>query len=208
VITIFRDSGDGVRNSSSPVLPREIIWIDLLNPTKEETTFVELRTKVRVPSIEMLSEIETSSRLAVDHGAVYLSIPAVAEGNTADAYLSPTGFILTNSELVTIRFAPLSTFDAITKQVGQDETIQSSAAVYTTLLEAMVDRGADVLELLGAELNKVSKSVFRADRSRQKQIVCSNNVLRRALTAVVPPATDWPWRVTRCLGSAGSLLSC
>jgi magnesium transporter len=169
---------------------------------------VELRNQVRVPSIEMLSEIETSSRLAVDHGAVYLSIPAVAEGDTADAYLFPTGFILTNSVLVTIRFAPLSTFDAITKQVGQDETIQSSAAVYTTLLEAMVDRGADVLELLGAELNKVSKSVFRADRSRQKQIVCSNNVLRRALTAVVPPATDWPWRVTRCLGSAGSLLSC
>jgi magnesium transporter len=67
------------------VLPRDFIWIDLLNPTKEETTFVEARTKVRIPSIEMLSEIETSSRLAVDHGVVYLSIPAVAEGDTADA---------------------------------------------------------------------------------------------------------------------------
>lgn len=80
---------------------------------------MESRTKVRVPSIEMLSEIETSSRLAVDHGVAYLSIPAVAEGDTADAYLSPTGFILTNNVLVRIRFAPLPTFDAITKQVGQ-----------------------------------------------------------------------------------------
>jgi magnesium transporter len=172
------------RNSSSPELPRSVIWIDLLNPTKEETTFVELRTKVRVPSIEMLSEIETSSRLAVDHGVVYLSIPAVAEGDTADAYLSPTGFILTNSVLVTIRFAPLSTFDAITKQVGQDETLQSSAAVFTALLEAMVDRGADVLERLGADLNKVSKTVFRGDPSRPKHVVRSNNVMRRALTTV------------------------
>jgi magnesium transporter len=48
----------------------------------------------------------------------------------------------------------------------------------------MVDRGADVLELLGAELNKVSKSVFRGDPSRPKHMVRSNNVLRRALTAV------------------------
>jgi magnesium transporter len=184
VITIFRDSADVARNSSSPELPRSVIWIDLLNPTKEETTFVELRTKVRVPSIEMLSEIETSSRLAVDHGVVYLSIPAVAEGDTADAYLSPTGFILTNSVLVTIRFAPLSTFDAITKQVGQDETLQSSAAVFTALLEAMVDRGADVLERLGADLNKVSKTVFRGDPSRPKHVVRSNNVMRRALTTV------------------------
>jgi magnesium transporter len=132
----------------------------------------------------MLSEIETSSRLAVDHGVVYLSIPAVAEGDTADAYLSPTGFILTNSVLVTIRFAPLSTFDAITKQVGQDETLQSSAAVFTALLEAMVDRGADVLERLGADLNKVSKTVFRGDPSRPKHVVRSNNVMRRALTTV------------------------
>ena len=113
MLTIFRDSTDFVRNSSSPELPRDVIWIDLLNPSKEETTFVEMRTKVRIPSIEMLSEIETSSRLAVDHGVVYLSIPAVAQGDTADAYLSPTGFILTKSVLVTIRFAPLSTFDAI-----------------------------------------------------------------------------------------------
>jgi magnesium transporter len=177
VLTIFRDSADVARSSSLPELPRDVIWIDLLNPTKEETTFVESRTKVRIPSIEMLSEIETSSRLAVDHGVVYLSIPAVAQGDSVDAYLSPTGFILTNRVLVTIRFSPLSTFNAVTKQVTQDETLQR-------LLEAMVDRGADVLELLGAELNNVSKSVFRGDPSRPKHIVRSNNVLRRALTAV------------------------
>jgi magnesium transporter len=184
VLTIFRDSEDVARSSSLPELPRDVVWIDLLNPTEEETTFVESRTKVRIPSVEMLSEIETSSRLAVDHGVVYLSIPAVAQGDTADAYLSPTGFILTNRVLVTIRFSPLSTFDAVAKRVRQDGTLQTSTCVFTALLEAMVDRGADVLELLGAELNKVSKSVFRGDPSRPKHIVRSNNVLRHALTAV------------------------
>jgi magnesium transporter len=161
-----------------------VIWIDLLSPTNEETAFVESRTKVRIPSIESLSEIETSSRLAVDHGVVYLSIPAVAQGDTTDAYLSPTGFILTNSVLVTVRFAPLSTFDVVIEQVKQDQTLQCSAAIFAALLEVMVDRGADVLERLGAELNKVSTSVFRGDPSRPKHIVRSNNVLRRALISV------------------------
>jgi len=145
---------------------------------------VEARTKVRIPTIEALSEIESSSRTAVDHEIVYLSIPAVAQGDTADAYLSPTGFILTKTVLITVRFASLSTFDAVTEQVRQDKTLRSAAAVFTALLEATVDRGADVLERLGAELGKVSKSVFRGDPSRPKHTMRSNNALRRALTAV------------------------
>jgi magnesium transporter len=184
VLTFFRDTAGLARSSSSPKLPDEVIWIDLLNPTNEETTLVELRTKVRIPSIEALNEIESSSRLAVDREVLYLSIPAVAQGDTADAYLSPTGFILTRGFLITVRFAPLSTFDIVADQVRKDETLRSAADVFTTLLEAMVDRGADVLERLGAELGKVSKSVFRGDPSRPKQIVRSNNALRRALIAV------------------------
>ena len=91
MLTFFRDTAGFARSSSLPELSDDVIWIDLLNPTKEETTLVELRIKVRIPSIESLNEIESSSRLAVDREVLYLSIPAVAQGETADAYLSPTG---------------------------------------------------------------------------------------------------------------------
>jgi magnesium transporter len=132
----------------------------------------------------LLREIESSSRLVVDHEVVYLSVPAVAQGDTPDAHLSPTGYILAESVLVTVRFAALSTFDAVVEQVTKDKEIQSPVAVFVALLEATVDRGADVLERLGAELDKVSKSVFRGDPSRARYVVRSNNALRRALTAV------------------------
>jgi magnesium transporter len=72
----------------------------------------------------------------------------------------------------------------VTEKVKQDETIRSAPSVFTALLEAMVDRGADVLERLGAELTTVSKSVFRGDPSQPKHIVRSNAALRRALTSV------------------------
>jgi magnesium transporter len=165
-------------------LPRDVIWIDLLNPTAEESALVASQKKVRVPSLDSLREIESSSRLAVDHEVIYLSVPAVAQGDTPDAHLSPTGYILAGSVLVTIRFAALSIFDAVVEQVTKDKQLQSPVAIFVALMEATVDRGADVLERLGAELEKVSKSVFRGDPSRARHIVRSNNALRRALTAV------------------------
>jgi magnesium transporter len=173
-----------LEGSRSSGLPPNVIWIDLLNPTNEEKAFVSSRTNLHIPSIEALSEIESSSRLAVDQETVYLSVPTVAQADTIDAYLSPAGFVLCQSVLVTIRFSPLSIFNSVAERVRRDETLRTATAVFMTLLEAMVDRGADVLERLAAELNKVSKSVFRDDPSRSKHTARSSNALRRALVAV------------------------
>ena len=41
MLMIFRDTTGRIRDSSSSELPREVIWIDLLSPTDEETAFVE-----------------------------------------------------------------------------------------------------------------------------------------------------------------------
>jgi magnesium transporter len=184
MLRLFRDDGHNAPSAACAELPDHVIWIDLMNPTKEEAVFVEARARIRVPSMDSLSEIESTSRLSVDRDIIYLSVPAVAQGDTPDAYLSPAGFILTRSVLVTVRFAPLSTFDSLAERVKQDDRLNSATAVFVALLEAVVDRAADVLERLGGELTKVSKSVFRGDPSQARHIVRSNNALRRALLSV------------------------
>jgi magnesium transporter len=184
MLRMFRNGGEVDRGRPAKELPHEVIWIDLLNPTREETALVEGWTKLHIPSADSLSEIESSSRLAVDSDVISLSVPAVAQGDTPDAYLTPTGFILTRSVLVTVRFASLAIFDAVAEKVKANNNGQSAADVFTALLEAIVDRAADVLERLGGELTKVSKSVFRGDPSTPRHIVRSNNALRRVLLAV------------------------
>jgi magnesium transporter len=77
MLRVYRDIGSFL-TSSSTELPGAIIWIDLFNPTEQEKDFVESRTGVRIPSIEALSEIESSSRLVVERGTIYLSTPVVA----------------------------------------------------------------------------------------------------------------------------------
>jgi magnesium transporter len=52
------------------------------------------------------------------------------------------------------------------------------------LMEALVDRGADVLERLGSELDKISRSVFRGDPNKLNHAVRSTKTLRRTLSAI------------------------
>ena len=183
MLTIYRDATGSARAGAGK-LPDEVIWIDLLNPTEEEKAFVESRSGLRVPTTEALSEIESSSRLIVDHGVIYLSMPLVAQGDTADYHSSPAGFILSPSVLVTVRFADLSTFRTVAEKVSADESLRSSAGVFTALMEGLVDRGADVLERLAGELDKISKSIFRNDLSRKRNTMRANEMLRRALRDV------------------------
>src|SRR5215207_5559633 len=104
-------------------MPGEVIWIDLLNPTEGETAFVESRTGLRVPSAEALSEVEATSRLQLERGVLYLSTPVVAGSQSQEPMLSSAGFILSQRLLVTVRFAPLSTFDAAAALIRADEEL-------------------------------------------------------------------------------------
>jgi magnesium transporter len=184
VLTIYRDHDGSIRNNSAKTLPKDVFWIDLLNPIEDETAFVEGRTGLRVPSMAALSEIETSSRLILDHGVMYLSTTLVSLADKHDPVLTPVGFVLSEKLLVTVRFAELPSFQFVAKQVDGDDSIRSSAGVFTTLLEAIVDRGADVLEHLGADLDLISKAVFRGDPSKPHRTARTNKALRRTLATI------------------------
>ncbi len=110
--------------------------------------------------------------------------PLLQLRNSLDPFVSPAGFVLSRRVLVTIRFAELSTFAAVAERVQKDKALRSSAGVFVALVEALVDRGADVLERLGTELDRLSRSVFRGDPAKRLRTVRSTDALRNALSAV------------------------
>ncbi|HEX4410185.1 MAG TPA: magnesium transporter CorA family protein [Xanthobacteraceae bacterium] len=162
----------------------DAIWIDLLNATPDETRTVEHMLEIRIPNKESLSEIESSSRLIFNHGRLYLSAPSVRQDELGDAYLTPVGFIIDAKVLVTVRFTELPTFDAVAKRISTDDSLQNGMCVFTALLEAMVDRGADVLEQLGAATDTLSRDVFKGGLVRRKKPVRSSRRLREALQSI------------------------
>jgi magnesium transporter len=112
MLHVYRDTG-AFLTSPSTDLPGEIIWMDLVNPTEEEKSLVQTRARIRIPTKEALSEIETSSRLMAEGGTIYVSTPIVARGDTNEAFLSPLGLVLTKDVLVTVRFEETSIFDSL-----------------------------------------------------------------------------------------------
>lgn len=180
---MYRSQSDDWQNIGTE-LSSEIIWIDLLSPSPEEKQFVERMLKVRVPSEESLNEIEASSRLVYDHELLYLSSPAVRVDEFKEAYLTAVGFIIGPRVLVTVRFSAMPIFDHVAQRVTSDDSLENGMCVFTSLLEAMVDRGADVLEHLGITTDKLSRAVFKGGLVRSKRPVRSSRRLREALENV------------------------
>jgi magnesium transporter len=160
MLTLHARTGEAHQAPADPgtaTLTPEIVWVDLLQPSPSETAFVERASGLHLPSFEDLSEIETSSRLRAQHGVLYLSAPLVHSANAGDPRTTPVGFVLGPELLVTVRFEELTAFATF----GQEAPGTASEA-FAGLIEAIVDRNADILEHIAAELDTLSHRLFRS----------------------------------------------
>lgn len=140
--------------------PRKPIWIDLQQPTPAEEAVVESEHGIRIPTHAQLQEIESSSRLRVEGQTLLMSMPLGVQDNRFAAAPLPLGFVLTPDILVTVRYCDIHAFPDVQATLLRTHVDCSSAAVFASLLEAMVDFAADRLEQIGAELGAVSQQVF------------------------------------------------
>ncbi|HLJ21158.1 MAG TPA: magnesium transporter CorA family protein [Stellaceae bacterium] len=185
-----------VADLSASALPVNTVWIDLVDASAAEVGFVERATGLHVPTPTELSEIESSSRLRAEKDVLYLSTPLVSRSDTGEPVTTSVGFVLRHDLLITVRFAELRAFRSFVESTTKPDTVHpSSAGAFVGLLEAMVDRMADVLEGIGTELDAVSHRIFRQEAAPTK-------VRRR------PAREDADLReILRKIGRAGDLTS-
>jgi magnesium transporter len=78
--------------------------------------------------------------------------------------------VLTSDRLITIRFAELSSFTAVAnRKLTPDAPALSSGAVFCDLVEAIVDRLADVLERIAGELDALSHRLFHTNSTEPRR---------------------------------------
>lgn len=140
------------------------VWIDLQSPTDEETAKVVAATGLRIPTRDEVSAIEASSRLQRVHETLYLSTPMLVVAE--EAHLTPVGFILSRERLITVRFDELGAFDTAAEHARDDQEI-TSLGVFTCVFESIVDRVADGLEHLSAELETTSHALFHQTHKKR-----------------------------------------
>src|SRR5215469_12921618 len=165
MLTLYHSrAGRGERpaNLASTSLPTNVVWLDLLNPAADETAFVARTTGLHIPTIDELSEIESSSRLRHQDGAIYLSTPLIYRAGSDQPLTTPVGFLLTPERLVTVRFEELSSFNTfINRDLADESDPLTGGAVFAGLIDAIADRLADILENIAGELDALSHRLFR-----------------------------------------------
>ena len=149
---------------SADHLPPDVVLIDLLRAEPAEVAFVERVTGVRLPSPQRLSEVETSSRLAMQGEAILVTSPVVYRDEDGDVDNTPVGFVLVGHLLVTIRFVELKAFaDVLSQQPFRvKDPEQGNVEILLDLLEVTVDRMADAMEQVGADLDDDVAAYLRA----------------------------------------------
>src|SRR5215470_14454684 len=131
-------------------LPAEAVWIDLREVTPEEEQLVESTLGVDVPTREEMREIEASNRFYEENGSLYMTATLVTKLDSDQPERTQVTFILTGSKLVTNRYTDPLPFRRFIVYAARHANLASSgASVLAGLLEAIINRIADVLEKVG-----------------------------------------------------------
>lgn len=147
--------------------PPDAVWIDLVVPTPGEDKIVEAAVGVMVPTREEMAEIEISSRLYIENGARYMTATLLFNTETDKPGTTAITFIIAGARLVTVRYDQPKPFTYLAGKLSKACSVNTTGpTIMVELLDAIIDRLADILEKLAAEVDKVSGRVFERNAAR------------------------------------------
>lgn len=180
--------------NSSPADADGALWLDLINPTREEVHFAEHLLGISIPTREEAQEIEVSARLYHEDDAEFMTMTGVSQLESDGPMTTPISFILKGGTLVTIRYAqpkPFFTYAMRAQKPGAVPCINSEE-IMLGLVEALIERMAEALEKTGRNLERLSRQVFRykppggkASKSRDFQGIIEEIGARGDLLAMI-----------------------
>src|SRR5881392_159303 len=183
-------------------LPESAVWIDLIKPTAEEDHAVERLAGIAVPTREDMQEIEISSRLYIENGARYMTATLMCQSDTDMPRTTPVTFILAGHRLVTVRYDEPRPFMIVGNKLARNCPANvTGETVLIDLLDAVIDRAADILERIGLEVDRVSHDIFEPDNAASGQSLSYKDILK-----AIGSKGDLTSKVRESLVSIGRLL--
>ena len=161
-------------------IPGESIWLDLLEPTPSEEKQVESFLSIDVPTRDEMREIESSNRLYEEDGSLYMTATVVTKLDSDLPESTQITFILSATKLVTNRYVdplPFRRFVAYAER--HPASCNTPAAVLAGLVEAVINRVADVIERVATDLDGASAEVFSVQRRKRGAFRDYRRVLER-----------------------------
>ena len=170
MINLFVRQTQGLKrlDPSPATVPDDCIWVDLVEPSADEERMIEQVLAIDVPTREEMKEIEASSRLYEEHGALFMTATVATKLDTDLPESAQVTFILAKNRLITNRYVdPLPFRRFIAYAERHPSTCTSAPVVLAGLIESVINRIADVLERVGTDLDVLSTEIFAPPRKRR-----------------------------------------
>jgi magnesium transporter len=173
VISVYASGPNGLVRVPSELQETDlngIVWIDLLTPTVGEARVVENVLGLQMPTREEMAEIEDSSRFYNENGALYLTASIMSHSESDVPASTDVTFVLSKHRLITLRYEdprPFRTFLAQAERRG--DLCTSGEAALLGLLDACLDRIADLIERASGELDSLVHEVLSQKRVRGRR---------------------------------------
>lgn len=142
-------------------MPEGAVWFDLVSPTTVEDKILEQALGIAVPTREEMHEIEVSSRLYRENGVRYMTAALLCRSDTPNPIISPVTFVLSSGRLLTVRYEEPRPLTIVAHKLARMCPVGiTGETVLLQLLDAIIDRAADILEKISAEVDRLARDIF------------------------------------------------
>jgi magnesium transporter len=160
-------------------IPEQAVWIDLDSPAPAEDKLIERAIGVAVPTREEMQEIEVTSRLYVENGALFMTATLMCQSESESPKTTAVTFVLAGHRLITVRYDEPRPFTIVsTKFARACPPGVTGEMVMMDMLDAIIDRAADILEKISADVDQMSREIFEPEGSVAERSRSYHDILR------------------------------
>jgi magnesium transporter len=146
---------------SEDSIPKNVVWVDLLEPSIEEEKKIEKAFKIDLPTREEIDKIEVMSPFYKEDDSYFMTLTSISKADREYPEGVAIIFILTKNTLITLRYSKPKAFSFISNRLVRNNKITPSPEVILeALIESILNTLADVLEKTGNELDQLLVDVF------------------------------------------------
>lgn len=145
-----------------------IIWIDLISPTKEEKKQIEQYFGVELFTIQESEEIESSSKYTETENEIGINLNFLRSEKNKHIN-EPVSFILRENFLITQREHEYKTFQDTYKKIKSVKP-KTGIDVFLTILDTRIDFDADLIENITEQISGISRGLVK-DNTIEREIL-------------------------------------
>ncbi len=152
-------------------LPAGTVWVDLKNCSESERTQFAQLIKQKIPPLHDVRLLEQARQHHVDKDVTTLTAPIIIGSQSDNPTSSTLMLILSPTLLITVREAESRALTLYGERVlEQPDLLRGSETAFVGLLEAVVQRLADLAEITAHELEQVGRIVFQEALQRTRAL--------------------------------------